>query len=236
MGFNARRVRSVWEWARPILLALLLFVVVRTFVLEAFRIPTSSMENTLLVGDFLLVNKLAYGAEVPGLGLRLPALADPERGDVVVFNPPHEPDRHYVKRLLGMPGDMLQMREKVLYVNGLPVEEEYARHIDPHGDAMHPSMTWQVEHTPRSLRTRRHPPTRDNWGPIEVPRGRYFVLGDNRDNSEDSRYWGFVPRDALRGRPWLVYYSARPEASDGGDEERSWMREIRWDRIGWRIR
>ena len=136
----------VREWTRSLLVAFVLFLLIRAFVVEAFKIPTSSMENTLLVGDFLLVNKAIYGAELPGTWLRLPAFHEPGRGDVVVFNPPHEPDKNYVKRLVGLPGDTLQMRDKVLFLNGQPVEEPYARYIDRNGDAVHPRMRWQRGH------------------------------------------------------------------------------------------
>ncbi|HSG47982.1 MAG TPA: signal peptidase I [Longimicrobiales bacterium] len=223
-------VRAAWEWSRSILIALVLFLAIRSMGLEAFKIPTGSMEGTLLVGDFLLVNKAAYGARIPGTDIRLPALAEPERGDVVVFNPPHEPDRNYVKRVVGIPGDTLQMRDKVLLVNGVTREERYARYIDVRGDAVHPDMEWQASHLVAS--PGRYVPSRDTWGPIVVPEGRYFVLGDNRDNSEDSRYWGFVERERIRGRPWIVYYSAEPV---GGEPWRL-FRGVRWARLGHVIR
>lgn len=222
--------RAVWEWSRSILIALVLFLVIRSMGLEAFKIPTGSMEGTLLVGDFLLVNKAAYGARIPGTDLYLPALAEPARGDVVVFNPPHEPDRNYVKRVVGVPGDTLEMRDKVLLVNGSPLEERYARYIDVRGDAVHPAMEWQASHLVAS--PWRYAPSRDTWGPIVVPQARYFVLGDNRDNSEDSRYWGFVERDRIRGRPWIVYYSAEP----GRKESHDILRRVRWSRLGHLIR
>lgn len=222
---------GLWDWTRSILVAFVLFVVVRTFLVDAFKIPTSSMENTLLVGDFLLVNKAVYGAEIPGTDLTLPAFAEPERGDVVVFHPPHEPRKNYVKRLVGVPGDTLEMRDKSVYLNGVRLDEPYARYIDRQGDAVHPDMNWQSNHLIAGPTPEYHP-TRDNWGPIVIPHGRYFVLGDNRDNSEDSRYWGFVPRESIRGRPWFVYYSF-DRAEDGGVP---WLRDVRWGRIGSPIR
>lgn len=222
---------TLWDWTRSILVAFVLFLVVRTFLVEAFKIPTSSMENTLLVGDFLLVNKAVYGAEVPGTDLHLPAFDEPERGDVVVFNPPHEPRKNYVKRLVGMPGDTLEMRDKTVYVNGAPLREPYARYVDRQGDAVHPDMNWQSNHLIAGPGGDYHP-TRDNWGPIVVPGGGYFVLGDNRDNSEDSRYWGFVSRESIKGRPWFVYYSFDP----GGSDALPWVRSVRWKRIGEPIR
>ena len=224
-------VRGIWDWTRSILVAFALFVIVRTFVVEAFRIPTGSMESTLLVGDFLLVNKAVYGADIPGTELRLPAFAEPRRGEVIVFTPPHDPTKNYVKRLVGLPGDTLEMRDKVLYRGGDPVAEPYARHIDGQGDAVHPDMQWQSHHLLATGPGGYHP-TRDNWGPLVVPEGRYFMLGDNRDNSEDSRYWGFVPRSAIHGRPWFVYYSF--DAALRGSFP--WLRDIRWRRIGEPIR
>ena len=232
-------IRLIWEWTRSLFLALMLFLVVRTFVVEAFKIPTSSMEGTLLVGDFLLVNKAAYGAEVPFLGLKLPALKEPSRGDVVVFNPPHDPLKNYVKRVVGVPGDTLEMRDKTLYLNGVEMREEFARYIDHSGaDAIHPNMKWQSNHllargtVRRRGRRGEYRPSRDNWGPLAIPENGYFVLGDNRDNSEDSRYWGFVDRGAIRGQPWVVYYSF-----DSTSEQRPpWLRAVRWVRVGGRIR
>jgi signal peptidase I len=223
-------VATVWDWTRSIAVAFLLFVVVRTFLVEAFKIPTSSMENTLLVGDFLLVNKAAYGAEIPGTHLHLPGFEEPRRGDVIVFVPPIDPTKNYVKRVVGVPGDTLQMRDKHLFVNGFPLNEPYVRYIDRNGDAVHPDMRWQSNHLLAGP-ARSYHPTRDNWGPLVVPDDDYFVLGDNRDNSEDSRYWGFVSRDAIRGKPWLVYYSFDPT----GPGPMPWLRDVRWGRLGERI-
>lgn len=230
---NERRgvLMTAWEWTKSLAVAFMLFIVVRTFVVEAFKIPTGSMENTLLVGDFLLVNKAVYGAEIPGTHLHLPAFEDPKRGDVIVFVPPMDPSKNYVKRVVGVPGDTLQMKDKRLYVNGSPMKEPYVRYIDRNGDAVHPDMRWQSNHLLAGP-ARSYHPTRDNWGPIGVPDDDYFVLGDNRDNSEDSRYWGFVSRDAIRGKPWFVYYSFNPR----GPGYAPWLRDVRWGRIGERIR
>ena len=224
-------VATVWDWTRSVMVAFVLFLVIRTFVVEAFKIPTSSMENTLLVGDFLLVNKAVYGAEIPGTGLHTPAFDEPDRGDVVVFNPPHDPEKNYVKRLVGLPGDTIQMRDKTLFLNGASVDEPYVHFIDRRGDAVHPAMRWQSNHLIAST-GRDYQPTRDNWGPIVVPEGRFFMLGDNRDNSEDSRYWGFVSREAIRGQPWFVYYSFDATSS----ERAPWLLSLRWRRIGEGIR
>lgn len=220
----------LWDWTKSVAVAFVLFLVIRTFGIEAFKIPTSSMENTLLVGDFLLVNKAIYGAEIPGTGLRLPALKEPDRGEVIVFNPPHEPGKNYVKRLVGLPGDTLEMVDKALLVNARPLHEPYARYLDRKGDAVHPGMHWQSNHLIAGPAD--YHPSRDTWDPLVVPDGSFFVLGDNRDNSEDSRYWGFVDRESIRGRPWIVYYSF-----DLGERPSlSWLRAIRWTRIGGQIR
>jgi signal peptidase I len=223
--------RLAWEWTRSILVAVLLFVLVRSMGVEAFKIPTGSMESTLLVGDFLLVNKAVYGARIPGTSLHLPALSEPHRGDVIVFKPPQHPDKNYVKRVVGIPGDTLEMQDKVLIVNGVAVDEPYVRHIDVVGDATHPDMEWQENHLIAS-EGGHHRPSRDQWGPLVVPEDQFFVLGDNRDNSEDSRYWGFVDRDRLRGRPWIVYFSSDPRER----EDASWFERVRWGRLGHRIR
>ena len=224
--------RWMWEWTKSIFIALLLFLFVRTFMIEAFQIPTASMENTLLVGDFLLVNKMVYGAEIPGTDLQLPAFDEPNRGDVIVFEPPpaaNQPPRtNYVKRIVGVGGDVLSMRDGRLFVNGVEVEEPYAQTPRRFGDVPHTNFGWQREYLVNYPSRRPYRPTRDNWGPIAVPADHYFVLGDNRTNSEDSRYWGFVPREAVRGRPMIVYYSYE---RDGATTTMPWLTEIRWDRI-----
>lgn len=224
--------RAVRDAVRSILLTLIVFFVLRALVVEAFKIPTSSMEGTLLAGDFLLVNKAVYGADIPGTRLSLPSMSEPLRGEVIVFHPPHEPDKHYVKRVVGVPGDTLEMKAKQLYLNGESLHEPYVRHLDLSGDAVHPGMAWQSRFHEDGPRPRRYRPSRDKWGPLVVPEARYFVLGDNRDNSEDSRYWGFVDREDIKGRPWIVYYSSNLAAASGFP----FLMDIRWDRIGGRIR
>ena len=225
--------RWLWEWTKSIAVAFVLFLVVRTFVVEAFQIPTGSMENTLLVGDFLLVNKMVYGAEIPGTRVRLPAFDPPEVGDIVVFEPPkraHQAENtNYVKRIVGLPGDTLQMVDGALYRNGVAVPEPYAKHSRPFEDPRSPQFDWQRSHlvSDHGRRAQEYRPTRDNWGPIVVSPDSLFVMGDNRDNSEDSRYWGFVPSDAVKGRPLVIYFSY--------DRNKMvpfpWLTEIRWGRI-----
>jgi signal peptidase I len=228
---SARKVsvaRWAWEWTKSLVIAFALFLVIRTFLVEAFRIPTGSMENTLLVGDFLLVNKAVYGAQLPLTGKHLPTFKEPTRGDVVVFVPPHEPDKNYVKRLVGIPGDTLEMRNKILYLNGDSQPEPYVRHTDPSNDVYAPSMYWQCDYRPASVQQTDCRPTRDNWGPIVVPADRFMMLGDNRDDSEDSRYWGFVSRDAVKGKPLFIYYSFDSSTL----RPFPWLTQIRWGRIG----
>ncbi len=220
--------RWLWEWAKSLVVALLLFFVIRTFVVEAFRIPTGSMENTLLVGDFLLVNKAVYGAEIPGTGINLPSLDQPERLDVLVFSPPHEPEKNYVKRVVGVPGDTLMMREKTLFVNGLPQLEPFARQTDTERDIFVPGMLWQRSYLPEDTDAEVYRPSRDNWGPITIPDEYFFMLGDNRDDSEDSRYWGLVHESAVKGRPIFIYYSF----DSRNVNPVPWLTSIRWTRIG----
>jgi signal peptidase I len=238
------RVGWLWEWAKVFQVAFALFLVLKTFLVEAYKIPSGSMEHTLLVGDFLLVNKLVYGAEVPFTGRRLPRLRAPSRGDVVVFQWPEDPTKNFVKRLVGVPGDTLMMRDGVLYVDGRAVDERYVTHTEPDVDPTFEEFRWQRDYVVRTAvaaprapavgRTRDpgDHPSRNNWGPLVVPTDSYFVLGDNRDNSLDSRYWGFVPDSLVRGRPMLVYYSYAPDSAD----RLAWARAIRWSRLGERVR
>ncbi len=219
--------RSIWEWTKSLAVAFVIFLVIRTFVVEAFRIPTGSMEKTLLVGDFLLVNKAVYGAPIPGTHSHLPAFDRPQRGDIIVFLPPRDPGKHYVKRLVGMPGDTLAMRDKVLYLDGRAVQEDYVQHTDDLGDPRSADMNWQRDYLEPRIAAVDYHPSRDNWGPLVVPQDRYFVLGDNRDDSEDSRYWGFVDPAAVEGRPLIVYYSFEPRGAPF-----PWLTDVRWARIG----
>lgn len=223
--------RAAWEWAKSIQLAIILFLTVRAFLVEAFKIPSGSMEGTLLVGDFLLVNKLVYGAEVPFLGTQLPAVRDPRVGDVVVFQWPEDTEKNFVKRLVGAPGDTIGMRRGLLLRNGHVQYEPYATHVLG-TDAVSDEFRWQRDHLAPAVDVRRYRPTRNDWGPLVVPDGHYFVLGDNRDNSLDSRYWGFLPDSLVRGSPILVYYSYSPDSARSFD----WLTRVRWTRLGDLIR
>ena len=231
---NRGGARWLWEWAKSFAIAFLLFLFVRAFFVQAFKIPSGSMERTLLVGDFLLVNKLVYGAEVPFTKRRLPAVHAPQRGDVIVFQFPEDPTKDFVKRLVGTPGDTLSMADGTLFLNGRPQLERYVVHTDPDATTSEEDFRWQRDYlvsTAEAAHTGYHP-SRNNWGPLIVPAKSYFVLGDNRDNSLDSRYWGFVPDSLLRGRPMFVYYSYAPDA----EHRFAWLSRIRWQRLGERIR
>jgi signal peptidase I len=219
---------------RSLGMALILFLITRTFLVEAFQIPSGSMERTLLAGDFLFVNKAVYGAQIPGTHLWLPGFGMPSRGDVIVFAYPKDPTLNYVKRVIGAPGDRVEMRAGQVYVNGAALDEPYALRIDPLHDNFEREFNWQrgflVDRTAEARRD--YHPTRDSWGPLRVPPFKYFVLGDNRDNSADSRYWGFVDESAVKGRPLVVYFSYNRGARD----PLPWLTDIRWHRLGSLIR
>jgi signal peptidase I len=235
----------IWEWFRSVAIALILFFVVRSFFVEAFKIPTGSMEGTLLVGDFLLVNKMVYGAEVPFTHVKLPAIRSPQRGDIIVFQWPQDPTKNFVKRIVGMPGDTLEMRNGDLIRNGVFLREPYVVHTSPGSDVSDAEFKWQLAYliganhpvstpprSPLSVATLEaapaYHPTRNNWGPLLVPTNNYFVLGDNRDNSLDSRYWGLVADSLVRGQPLVVYYSYDPN----GAVKLDWITRVRWKRFG----
>ena len=219
--------RSAWEWTKSIVVALAIWFVLRALLIQAFRIPSPSMENTLLIGDFLFVNKALYGAEVPLVKTRLPAIREPRRFDVVVFDSPETPGTSVVKRVVGISGDTLQMDDNQLLLNGEPVEEPYAKMTEPVIDPEHPQMrAWQVKHLVGAVKER-YRPTLKNWGPIVVPPDSFFVMGDNRDNSYDSRYWGFLGRDRIDGKPLVIYYSF----DNNGSSPLPFLTSIRWGRL-----
>jgi len=235
--------RRYWETVKSLAGTIAIFLVLRTFLVEAYRIPSGSMVPTLLVGDWLFVNKLVYGPHVPFTHVSLPGYADPNRGDVVVFESPYQADEAaigddptptLVKRLIGMPGDTLYGREGIVYVNGLAQRQGYTSPDQLKGD---PTMVselfdWQKKVGLAASRFGAAPaqPQLDHWGPFVVPPGHYFMMGDNRYDSKDSRYWGFVPRANVRGRPLFVYYSFVP--ADQSDRVLSFITDIRWGRLG----
>lgn len=240
----------LWDWAKVFPAAVILFFVMRTFLVEAYKIPSASMDRTLLVGDFLLVNKLLYGAQVPFTNRRLPAIRAPRHGDVLVFVFPPDPSKNFVKRIIGLPGDTILMQDGVVQRNGATVAEPYVVHTEPGYDPMNAAFRWQRGHLVKTAVAAATPsdstqlapqvtdpsltyrPSRNNWGPLVVPSRQYFVLGDNRDNSLDSRYWGFVSDTLVRGTPIFVYYSFRPDST----ATMPWFTQIRWGRLGTVVR
>jgi signal peptidase I len=199
--------QSAKEWMKSILIALVIWFFVRSLLVEAFRIPSGSMENTLQIGDFLFVNKALYGAEVPLVHRRLPAFRDPARFDIVIFDSPEEEGVNVVKRVIGMPGDTLAMINGKTVVNGDVLEEPHAINVRSSYDPQDPRMReWQARYLAEGDR-QTYRPSLKNWGPLVVPPDSFFVMGDNRNNSYDSRYWGFLGRDRVSGRPLFIYYS-----------------------------
>ena len=245
---------TLWENFKSIAGAVAIYLVIRTLLVEAFRIPSGSMIPSLLVGDWLFVNKLIYGPEIPFTEIRLPGYREPRRGDVAVFrspdqiDQPEDPNPTLVKRIVGMPGDTLYMRRGLLHVNGIPQRQGFAAASNPVGDPdeYSPLFEWQQRIALAKTRFGGAParPTHDEWGPLLIPAGFYFMMGDNRYCSKDSRYWGIVPRGNMKGRPLIVYYSYRPGgpadpsgcSGDASDRPVSFITDIRWGRIGHVIR
>src|SRR5687768_16857765 len=179
------------EYFESIVIAVILALFVRTWVVQAFKIPTGSMENNLLIGDHLLVNKFVFGPTGSSLERSVLPVRDVRRRDVIVFKYPDEPERDFIKRVIGLPGETLELRAKKVYVNGQPLDEPYVHFLEPASTAQ--------EVTSFDVRER--------YGPVRVPEGHYFVMGDNRDNSQDSRYWGFLPAHYVKGRALMIYWS-----------------------------
>ena len=208
------------EYAEAIIIALIAALFLRAFVVQAFKIPSGSMIPTLVVGDHILVNKLSYGIRLPDLnwipfagcvdmtrGSHVAAWDTPERGDVIVFIYPEDRCKDFIKRVVGVPGDEIRIRDKKVHVNGAAVEDAHAHFVEQ-------GMTLGPGHL------------RDNLGPVRVPDGHLFVMGDNRDRSFDSRFWGFVPIDDVRGRAFVKYWSWNSDTGKG------WSQRLRWWRIG----
>ena len=216
--------QSTWEWVKSIAVALVIWLVVRSLLVEAFRIPSGSMENTLLIGDFLFVNKTLYGAEIPLTSKHLPPIREPKRLDIVVFRSVEEASTNVVKRVIGMPGDTISMKDNIVQINGRALDEPYVVRTDPLADREEPQMhDWQVKRVigrnPGSYR-----PTLHNWGPLVVPPDSFLVMGDNRNNSYDGRFWGFHQRPAPDA---VIYYSYDKE----GLLPLQFVTAIRWGRI-----
>ena len=190
------------ENIEAILVAIVIALFIRTFVVQAFKIPSGSMKQTLQIGDHILVNKFIYGVRIPYLRKSIIPLKKPQRGDIIVFKYPVDPHKDFIKRVIGIPGDEIEIRDKKLYVNQKQVNDDYGVYTDS-----------------RILSASVRP--RDNFGPVTVPEQSLFVMGDNRDESFDSRFWGFVDYKALNGKAFIIYWS--------------WDKEnfgVRWDRLG----
>lgn len=187
---------SVWENVKSLLIAVILAVVIKTSIVEAYKIPSSSMEDTLLVGDFLIANKFVYGARLPFVDWRLPAIDDPQQGDVVIFKWPGDGVTNYIKRCVAVGGQKVEIVDKVLYVDGKVFPNPpHAKFTDDH-IRPRPGVGDQ---------------SRDNWGPYVVPKDCYFMMGDNRDNSYDSRFWGPVKEDLVLGEALMIHWSWEPD-------------------------
>jgi signal peptidase I len=218
---------TVKDWIKSFAVAFAMFLVLRTFLIEAFHIPSESMENTLLIGDVLFVNKAIYGAEVPFIHKHMPAFRNPRRQDVIIFTSVETDTLTVVKRLIGMPGDTLSMESDTIYVNGTALAEPYVKREPGSVDLEDPKMAaWQRPYVVgRDRNTYR--PSLKNWGPLVVPRDSFFVMGDNREESYDSRYWGWLDRDRIHGSPLFIYYSW----DENGVLPLPFITGIRWRRL-----
>ena len=190
------------ENVEAILIAIVLALFIRTFVVQAFKIPSGSMEPTLQIGDHILVNKFIYGVKIPYLRRTIIPVSEPDRGDIIVFRYPEDPDKDFIKRVIAVPGDTVEIRNKTIYVNGAAVKNDVGVHMDSR------VLSGAINH-------------RDNLKPLTVPAGGYFVMGDNRDNSYDSRFWGFVEDRSIKGKAFIIYWSWDSDAFG-----------VRWGRIG----
>jgi signal peptidase I len=213
---------TIREYYEALLIAIVFVNFARIFAFQAFKIPSGSMEDNLKVGDHIIVNKFIYGPQVPALRGLMP-LRDIQRGDVIVFRYPGDPTQDYVKRVIGLPGETVDIRNKKVFIDGKPLDEPYVLHTD--------DRVFHVNH-PQS--------TRDQFGPFVIPEGEYFAMGDNRDNSNDSRFWGGVPRGLIKGRAFMVYWSfdmrpargssARERLGELGKVVVHFFTKTRWER------
>ncbi len=193
------------EYAEAIIIALLLALIIRTFVVQAFKIPSGSMEPTLEVGDQILVNKFIYGVKIPFTSIHLFPLVKPKREDIIVFIYPVDPSVDFIKRVIAVEGETVQMKNKKIYINGSEVPDPHAVYLDNFPSPESQNLS--------------------NFGPVTVPKGKLFVMGDNRDRSLDSRFWGFVPLENVHGKSFIIYWSWD-----------SATKSVRWGRIGHLLR
>lgn len=207
---KSRSKSIIRDYAEAIIIALLLALVIRTFVVQAFKIPSGSMKSTLLVGDHILVNKFVYGIKLPYWNIELLPISQPKRQDIVVFRYPVDPSKDFIKRVVGLPGDTIRIQDKKVFVNEQPLSEPYVVHSD--------SRVLPLSTSPR-----------DNMIPVKVPANSLFVMGDNRDESYDSRFWKFVDMSELRGKAFIIYWSWNNDGELSLSPQESY---VRWNRIG----
>jgi len=196
------------EYFESICVAVILALFVRTFLVQAFKIPTGSMENNLLIGDHLLVNKFVFAPTLSAAERTLLPIDPIRRGDIVVFKFPEDPERDFIKRVIGLPGDTIELKQKRVYINGTRLDEAYVQYLTPPGESSAEDFDVRVA-----------------YGPVTVPDDHYFMMGDNRDNSQDSRYWGFMPRSYVKGKALFVYFSF------GDDSSAANALNVRWNRL-----
>jgi signal peptidase I len=221
--------------------AIMLALFIRTFIVQAFKIPTGSMQENLLIGDHLLVNKLLYSPSAGTWEDKLLAKREIRRGDVIVFKYPEEPARDFIKRTIGLPGETVAVRGRAVYVNGKLLKEDYTYFGGGYGGTPHKETVEAPETLPADDPGDSHADysTTGRFGPTLVPADQLFVMGDNRDNSKDSRYWGFLPRDQVKGRALLVYWSYEAKRDEYGDRSAfQWIKDTasalgrtRWGRF-----
>ncbi|MBI2186335.1 MAG: signal peptidase I [Acidobacteria bacterium] len=198
------------EYFESICIAVILALFVRTFVVQAFKIPTGSMEKNLLIGDHLLVNKFAYAPTATPLERILLPIDPIRRGDIVVFKYPEDPERDFIKRVIGLPGETIELKNKKVSIDGKPLDEAYVQFLIPPDEEGNGEFDVRVQ-----------------YGPVTVPEDHYFMMGDNRDNSQDSRYWGFLPRSYVKGKALFVYFSFGEDTGGLG----GMLSGIRWGRL-----
>ena len=205
------RKSTLREYFESIVIAVILALFIRTFVVQAFKIPTGSMEENLLIGDHLLVNKFVYAPTLFSWENKLLPIDPIRRGDILVFKYPEDPERDFIKRVIGLPGETVELRAKKVYIDGKPIDEPYVRYLFPPPPE---GSTTDFD-------------LRNTYGPATVPADHYFMMGDNRDNSQDSRYWGFMPRDYVKGKALFIYFSFGEE----GSGVTGLLGNARWSRI-----
>ena len=212
-GVKTFRKSTAREYFESICVAVILALFVRTFVVQAFKIPTGSMENNLLIGDHLLVNKFVFAPTLTRAERMLLPIDPIRRGDILVFKYPEDPERDFIKRVIGLPGETVELKDKKVHIDGMPLDEPYVHFLFPSDSGNGDSGEGAFD-------------LRRSYGPAKVPEGQFFMMGDNRDNSQDSRYWGFLPRDYVKGKALFVYFSF----GEGGSGLPV-LGDVRWSRL-----